>query len=264
MRNASPALEARGLLVKAGGKRILGPVDLEIGSGESVVIIGPNGAGKTTFLRVLAGLVKPAAGTVECGGDPIASFRVKELAKRIAYVPQVRPARVPLTVETVVEQGRYAHLGPLALQLGPEDRAAVEAALAAAGVEALRERSVMELSGGERQAVYIAAALAQDSPHLLLDEPTTHLDPGHQRRVGELIRSLAGDESRTVVTASHDLQLAALVADRVVAVARGEVLFDGPPGTVLTEDNLARLFGTPFEKVSGGDRPMHLLAWGRP
>src|SRR5262249_4856886 len=161
-------------------------------------------------------------------------------------------ASVPLTVFEVVLLGRYPHLSPLQLAPRVEDFAAVEAALAVVGIEELRERPLDELSGGERQAVYIAAALAQEAEVLVLDGPTTPPDPRHQRDIAALLLKLKEESGRTVVAATHDLNLAALLGDRLLALAGGQILAVGTPAEILRPELLAELFGTRFEVVRGG------------
>jgi iron complex transport system ATP-binding protein len=245
-----------------GGCRVLGPIDLDVAPRESLVIVGPNGAGKTTLLRLLTGLLPTTTGTLTHRDRPIAELATKELARRIAYVPQLRPLSVPLTVREVVLLGRYPHLGRLQVAPAARDFEAVAEALALVEIEHLESRPVDELSGGERQAVYIAAALAQESEILVLDEPTTHLDPRHQRDIARLLPRLEAEAGRTVVTATHDLNFASLVADRIVALKRGEILASGPPAELLAPGLLAELFEAPFEVVRGGDRPVTLLQLG--
>ncbi|HYN19452.1 MAG TPA: ABC transporter ATP-binding protein, partial [Thermoanaerobaculia bacterium] len=212
-----------------------------------------------TLLRCLTGLLRPTAGELCYEGRPFATLSRRELARRIAYVPQIRPARVPLSVEEVVLLGRYPYL--TAFQLAPrrEDFAAVDGALHLVGIEELRRRPVDELSGGERQAVFIAAALAQEAELLVLDEPTIHLDARHQRDLAELLQRLAADSGRTVVIATHDLNLASLLGDRLLALSSGHVLASGSPSRILEPGLLERLFRTKFEIVRGGERPVTLL-----
>jgi iron complex transport system ATP-binding protein len=257
--SAAPLIGARGLAWEHGGRHIVGPLDLDVGAGECLIVVGPNGAGKTTLLRLLTGLLSPSAGALAWRGTPYRELSRRQLARRMAYVPQIRPARVPLTVEEVVLLGRYPHLGRLQLAPRPHDYAAVHEALAQVGIEALRARPVDELSGGERQSVYIAAALAQEAEVLVLDEPTTHLDPRHQREVVSLLARIARGSARTVVAATHDLVFAALVADRLVALAGGRVAAAGTPAEILRPAVLEDLFGSRFRLVGDAARPIPVL-----
>ena len=252
-------VDCRGLAWEAGGRRVVGPVDLAVTPGECLVVVGPNGAGKTSLLRLVTGLLEPTAGELRLRGRPYAELSRRELARAIAYVPQIRPARVPLTVEEFVLLGRHPHLGRLQLAPRPADYAAVGEALSRVGIEGLRGRPVDELSGGERQSVYIAAALAQEAELLVLDEPTTHLDPRHQAEVASLLARIARAGHRTVLAATHDLVFAALVADRVVALSGGRIAADGPPADILRPALLGELFGARFELAGGGARPVPVL-----
>lgn len=257
--SSPPLVRLSGATWRAGGRRVLGPVDLEIARGECLVVVGPNGAGKTTMLRLVCGLLGPAAGGVFWQGTPFGTLSAKELARRIAYVPQVRPSRIPLSVAQLVLLGRYPHMTRFQMAPSRADFEAVDRALEQVGLERLRDRPVDSLSGGERQAVFIAAALAQEAELLVLDEPTTHLDPRHQREVASLIRTFGSQRDRTVLTATHDLNFASLIADRVAALRAGELLACEPPATALRPELLRRLFEAPFEVVRGGERPMTLL-----
>jgi iron complex transport system ATP-binding protein len=255
-------LAVRDLAWGTGGRQILGRLSFEVRHGECLVVVGPNGAGKTTLLRLLTGLLRPAAGEIAYRGKPFTALSRRALARRIAYVPQIRPSNLPLTVEEVVLLGRYPHLS--AFQMAPrrEDFAAVEEALRLVGIEELRERPVDELSGGERQAVYIAAALAQESELLILDEPTIHLDARHQSDLAGLLLRLKAESGRTVVLATHDLNLASLLGDRLLAVAGGKILAVGTPAEILRPDLLERLFRARFEIVRAGERPVTMLELG--
>jgi len=256
---ADELLRAVDLRWEVDGQRILGPVEVDVEQGECVAIVGPNGAGKTTLLRLLVGVLTPSGGTVAWRGDAYSSLTRRELAMHIAYVPQIRPARVPFTVDQVVLLGRHPYLSALQLAPTEADFAAVARALEVVELSALRERQVDELSGGERQAVYVAAALAQETEVLVLDEPTTHLDPRHQRRIAGILRRLVREEGKTVVMATHDLNLAARVAGRVVALAAGRGLASGTPAEMLRPGPLERLFAAPFDLVRDGDRPVTVL-----
>jgi ABC-type cobalamin/Fe3+-siderophores transport system ATPase subunit len=250
---------AAGLGWSTGRRRILGPLDLAVRAGECLVVVGPNGAGKTRLLRLLAGLLAPSAGSLTWRGEPYAVLSRRELARRVAYVPQDRPDRVPLTVEQLVLQGRFPHLRGLRLAPRAEDFAAVERALERTGTRRLRGEPMDRLSGGERQAAFIAAALAQEAPLLVLDEPTTHLDPRHQLEVAGLVAGLARDEARAVVLATHDLTLACLVGERIVALRDGAVLAEGPPAELVRPELLGRLFEAPFAVLEAGGRPVPIL-----
>jgi iron complex transport system ATP-binding protein len=258
----TPLLTARDLAWNAGGRSILGPLDVEVVQGECLAVVGPNGAGKTTLLRCLTGLLRPTRGRLFYGDRSFAALSRRELARRIAYVPQIRPERVPLKVEEVVLLGRYPHLSPLQIAPRSRDFAAVDEALAVVGIEELRGRPVDELSGGERQAVYIAAALAQEAELLVLDEPTIHLDARHQSDLASLLLRLKGGTDRTVVLATHDLNLASLLGDRLLALAAGRALAVGPPAEILRAEVLERLFRARFEIVRGGERPVTVLDLG--
>jgi ABC-type cobalamin/Fe3+-siderophores transport system ATPase subunit len=256
MTSEPPVLSARGLVREEWGRGnaswTLGPLDLEVVAGECLGVVGPNGAGKTTLLRCLAGLRKPSRGALAHRGRNFAELSRRELARRIAYVPQVRPASVPLSVREAVELGRYPHLSPFQLAPSAADHRAVDQALAAAGIESFAERPLDELSGGERQMAWIAAALAQEAEVLILDEPTTHLDPRHQRDVAGLLHRLHREGGATILLATHDLELAGLLGDRVLALAAGRIFALGEPSEVLAADSLAALFDAPFRAEGQG------------
>ena len=258
----TPILAVRGLAWHPDRRPVLGPVDLDVLRGECLAVVGPNGAGKTTLLRCLTGLLRPTAGELRYEGRSFATLSRRELARRIAYVPQIRPERVPLSVEEVVLLGRYPHLSPFQLAPRKEDFAAVDAALDLVGIGDLRRRPVDELSGGERQAAFIAAALAQEAELLVLDEPTIHLDARHQRDLAELLLRLDAEAGRTVVLATHDLNLASLLGDRLLALSAGQVLACGAPSQILEPGLLEKLFRARFEIVRGGERPVTLLQLG--
>ena len=257
--NELATLSIRGAGWDVAGHTILDRIDLELRPGECLVVVGPNGAGKTTLLRLMAGLLQPSRGQLLWEQTPYGALARKELARRIAYVPQSRPLRVPLTVEQLVLLGRYPFLSPYRWAPRDADFAAVSRAMQLAGVSDLRLRRLEELSGGERQSAYIAAALAQEAEVLILDEPTTHLDPRHQRQIASLVLKLNRDEGLGVVLATHDLNLAAVLADRIVALLQGKVVGDGPPEELLRPEKLTEVFQAPFTVVREGARPVTLL-----
>jgi iron complex transport system ATP-binding protein len=259
MRMSERILEARGVEWVATGRRILKGIDLELASGECLAIVGPNGAGKTSLLRLLAGLEKPTAGEVLLEGSALASLPRRQVARQIAYVPQLRPNRIPLTIEQMVMLGRYPHWRRQQIAPTARDFEAVREALARVSLGALAGRRMDRLSGGEQQGVFLAACLAQEAGTLVLDEPTTHLDPRHQRDVAALILDLSREAARTIVCATHDLNFASLIADRIVGLRKGLVLASGAPAQMLAPETLRRLFDARFETFSGGERPLTVL-----
>jgi iron complex transport system ATP-binding protein len=252
-------LAVRALGWTVGGQRVLAPLDIDVKAGACLAVVGPNGAGKTTLMRLVAGVLAPSSGTVTWRAEDLLRLPARARARRLAYVPQVRPARVPLTVEQLVLLGRCPHLPRWRLGPRREDFAAVRRAAAWVGVELLLPRPLDELSGGERQAAYLAAALAQETELLVLDEPTAHLDARHQRDLAQLVLRLRWETDRTVLFATHDLNLASLAADTVLALDGGEVVARGAPAEVLRPEVLRQVFAAPFTVVRGGERPVTLL-----
>jgi len=260
-------LSARDLCWNAPGRSspsrpVLDSVDLEVSAGECLAIVGPNGAGKTTLLRLLMGLVQPDHGVVRWQGRKIRDISRKELARHLAYVPQIRPARVPLRVEQLVLLGRYPYLSPFRAAPAVSDFEIVRKVMAQVGIEDLAGRRVDELSGGERQSVYIASALAQEAEVLVLDEPTTHLDPRHQREIAALLKRLLREAGIGLLFATHDLNLASLLAHRVLALKEGSVLACGTPEQIISSDLLEELFEAPFRILDAGRRPLTLPELG--
>jgi cobalamin transport system ATP-binding protein len=246
------AIRLRGVTVELGGRAVVDRVDADVADGEWVALIGPNGAGKTTLLRALARLV-PFAGEIELDGRPLAEFGRGELARLIAVVPQ-EPSTPPwMTVAEYVLLGRTPHLGPLAKE-GARDREAAARALARLDLLAFVERRLGTLSGGEKQRVVVARALAQEAAIVLLDEPTAALDIGHQQQALDLLDGLRAESGLTLVAAMHDLTLAAQYADRMVLLDGGQVVADGAPTEVLTAPVIARHYGAAIDVVPVGDR----------
>jgi iron complex transport system ATP-binding protein len=234
-----------GVSVELGGNPILDAVSLSVGEGSFLALVGPNGAGKTTLLRTVNGLVEPAAGEVRLGGTAVAELSARALARRVATVPQETNLGFDFDARSVVEMGRTPHRSRFGGGADGEGEA-VARALDRTDTAALADRSVGDLSGGERQRVLLARALAQDTPALLLDEPTASLDINHQLATLSLVRELVR-EGRTAVAAIHDLDLAARFCDRMALLADGELLAVGTPGEVLTSDRLATAYGVPTE-----------------
>ncbi len=233
-------LEAATLSCTLGGRTVVERVSLAAQPGEVLALIGPNGAGKTTLLRALARLLQPSGGAALLDGHTLTSLTPRALTRQLALAPQMAtPA--PLTVEQLVALGRAPHRGWL-LPLTAVDRAAVEQALERTGVAHLRERLLADLSGGEQRRVILARALAQEPQVLLLDEPTAALDLKYQVAILSLAQRLAHQNGLTVVVTLHDLNQAALVADRIALLAQGQLLAFGPPSAVLNADLLLRAY----------------------
>jgi iron complex transport system ATP-binding protein len=239
--------------VEAGGRRIVDGVSFAVERGAWVSLLGPNGAGKTTLLRVLAGL-RSFGGSVRLAGRELAELGRREAARQVALVPQTPVVPPAMSVGDYVLLGRTPHMGVLARE-GAGDRAAASEALVRLELASLAERPLASLSGGELQRAVIARALAQSSPVLLLDEPTTALDVGHQQQVLELVDELRRADELTVVAAMHDLTLAAQYGDRIVLVDRGRVLAEGSARDVLTEERIASLYGATVRVVHGDGAP---------
>ena len=221
----------------------LRPLDFEVRTGEILAIVGPNASGKTTLLHLLSGVHRPRTGKVLLDGRDVSQLDVRERARKVAVVQQESPLLFPIRVREFVMQGRHPHLRPLEFA-SERDRSAVEWALAATETTALAGRLVQELSGGEKQRVVLARALAQQPEVLLLDEPTLHLDIGFQVELLRGVRRLANGIRYAVVVVTHELNLAAEFADRVLLLHRGELCRLGTPEEVFEQELLERIFGT--------------------
>jgi iron complex transport system ATP-binding protein len=238
----SALLSAVDLTVAYGpGAPVLSGVSLDVRRGALVGILGPNGSGKTTLLRALAGTRPPSGGRVSLAGTPLATYSRRALARRIAVVPQETHLAFDYTVLEMVLMGRHPHLGLFEVE-GPADLAAAHEALRAVGAETLAERDFATLSGGEKQRVVIASALAQASDVLLLDEPTSSLDLGARLEIAQLLTTLHAGLGRTIVLTTHDLTLASTVCDELVLLRHGRVLASGPTGEVLSQSNVRALY----------------------
>jgi len=233
-------IELRDVTVRLGGRPVVDRVTATVGRGEWVALIGPNGAGKTTLLRAVARLV-PFTGSIALEGRSTGTLRRTELARLLAVVPQ-EPSTPPwMTVGEYVLLGRTPHLGALAKESG-RDREAAARALDRLDLLDYRERRLGTLSGGEKQRVVVARALAQEARIVLLDEPTASLDIGHQQQALELLDVLRAESELTLVAAMHDLTLAAQYAGRMLLLERGRIAADGSPREVVTEDALSRYY----------------------
>jgi iron complex transport system ATP-binding protein len=249
-------LELRGVGLAYGRREVLRDVGLHLAAGERVALLGPNGAGKSSLLRAITGSDGRRLGVVLLNGRPIEEIGRAQLARQVAVVPGQTTVAFPLRVEELVALGRIPHEHPL-LGPRPADRAAVEAAIRRVGAERLVGRDVRELSLGERQLVVLAMAIAQGARLLLLDEPTVHLDLRHQVEVMELLADLAQRDGVTVLAVLHDIYLARHFFPRLLLVAEGRLVADGPPGEVLSAELMAEVYGVDQALLSAlsGARP---------
>jgi iron complex transport system ATP-binding protein len=243
----APAIACRDLVVAFGARRVLDHVSLDLSPGCWTSIVGPNGCGKSTLLRTMAGLIRPQYGSLWLHGRPLTSWPRRERARRLAWLAQSTLAS-DLTAYECVALGRFAHTGWLG-HVRAADEAAIRRAMAATGSLPWAERRLSSLSGGERQRVSLARVLAAEASVLLLDEPTTHLDPPHQEDIGRVLRKQARECGATVVGAIHDLSLA-LMADRLIVQGSAGIVGHGTIREALDGDWLSIAFGTPINIIS--------------
>jgi len=226
--------------------KALDDITFEVNEGEVLGVIGPNGSGKTTLLRCINMVLKPKVGTVFIDGENILELDRKDIAKKIAVVPQNSTIRFPFTLFDIVLMGRTPHLGRLDRET-PEDIEIAKKAMKITKTLHLADRLIDEVSGGERQRVIIARALTQEPKILLLDEPTLHLDINHQLEILELIKKLARKNKLIVILTSHDLNLASRYCDRLVLLNTGRIYSIGKPQNVLTRDNIKEVYNIEVE-----------------
>ena len=223
----------------APGAPLLRSLSARFGDGRIRAVLGPNGSGKSTLLRLCARQLTPESGRLLVGGQPAPAYGAKAFARTLAYLPQSRPVPM-ITVRSLIAHGRFPHLG-MTRRLNAQDEAAVERALSVTGLSGIAGRELRTLSGGQRQKAYLAMLIAQDAPHLLLDEPTTHLDIAHQLELCGILRALR-EEGRCVVVVMHDLSQALSLADDVLLLHGGVPLYDGPAGGLLASGAIERAF----------------------
>jgi iron complex transport system ATP-binding protein len=241
-------LHADKVTLSYGPATVVDALSVSIKDASITSIVGPNGCGKSTLLRALSRLMKPAQGTVILDGQSIHQLPTREVARRLGLLPQQPRAPEAITVEDLTRRGRYPHQSFFQPPTD-NDRIAVDRALELAGVAELRHRPVDELSGGQRQRAWIAMTLAQDTPLLLLDEPTTFLDLAHQHEVLDLVERLNAAEGKTIIMVLHDVNHAARVSHEVVAMRAGKVIAQGPPQEVISPSQLQRIFEVETEVV---------------
>lgn len=251
------AIEMRDYSFRIGGQEILKGVSLTVYKGEYISVVGPNGAGKTTLLKCLNRIYTGGKGSVAVNDRPLRDYSQRELAKIMSYVPQADGGLLPFTVREFVMMGRYPYLSPFST-VKPEDERAVRRALKLTGIEAYAERVLNSLSGGERQKVFIAAALAQEAGILLLDEPVTFLDPRHQIDVHQILKKVNQESDFTIITVTHDINNALFWSERIVVLKDGKVAFDGPAEKIIEHNLLEDVYGIAFQLVKnpGSDKPI--------
>ena len=241
-----PVLAVAGLRKSYGATAAVQGLSFEVGRGEIVGLVGESGSGKSTLLKAASKTLAPMAGEVMVEGLPLSSLGYRQAARKIAFVPQEEPMAFDFTVEQVVLMGRLAISG--SFFDSKEDKEAARRAMAAADCLHLRERPASEISGGERQRVLIARALAQESRLLLLDEPTSHLDVGHQVAIAALLKGLSVG-GYTILAAIHDLNFAAELADEAILLSEGKLVMHSPMSSVLASDLADRTYQVRFRRI---------------
>lgn len=253
-----PVLKIQSLTAVYGKLEALKSISFEVMPGEILGVVGPNGAGKSTLIKVLSGVMGVKSGTVVVMGQEVSRYSPASRARTLAVVPQARQIGGSFTVQQAVMLGRTAHLGFLG-NPGDEDRDRVSWAMEQTGVEALADRKLAEISGGEQQRVLLARALAQDTKVLLLDEPTNHLDLKYQVDLLRLLKNLVRQENLTVLLAMHDLNQVSGIADRIALLKAGGLFRIGSPAEVLTEDNILDAYQTEVDTMAHPRTKQHLI-----
>lgn len=235
------------------GRHVLGPINLTIEQGGVTALIGPNGAGKSTMLTIIGRLLEADSGRVTVGGLDVHTAKPRELAKVVSILKQENHFMARLTVRQLVTFGRFPHSGGRQTET---DRRAIHAAIAFLNLAGMEDRFIDELSGGQRQRAFVAMVLAQDTDYVLLDEPLTGLDMRHAVSMMGQVRAAADALGKTVVLVIHDVNFAAAYADRIVALANGQVVAAGTPDEIISPEVLERVFETPVQVVRHNDHPV--------
>lgn len=253
-------LNIRNLFFQFETKQILQDISFAVNKGEMVGILGPNGSGKTTLMKIISGILTPQEGQVEIKGRPIAQYKTKELAKVVAVLSQHVNESFSYTVREIVSLGRYAHQSGLFQSWSAKDEEMLNEVMRQTGVVAFQDKSIHELSGGEKQRVYLAQALAQEPEILLLDEPTNHLDLSYQKELLDNLREWSRERNLTIICIFHDLNLAGLYCDRLLLLHDGKVEVDASPSNVLQEERVKRIYQTDVISTFHPSRPAPQIA----
>lgn len=256
-------LAAQGLDLAYDHRSVIADLDVEIAPGKFTVIVGPNACGKSTLLRALARLMSPAKGTVLLDGGNIAKLKTKQIAKRVGLLPQTSIAPDGITVGELVARGRHPHQSFLK-QWTDQDETAVLSALRATNTEELSARQVDELSGGQRQRVWVAMVLAQETPLMLLDEPTTFLDLAFQIELLDLFAQLNHEHGHTLVAVLHDLNQACRYADEIIAMKNGGIVAQGAPAEIITTELVQQVFGIDCSVIDDPVTGAPMIVPGKP
>lgn len=254
----TPVIDIRDFSYRINDTPILESISLAIREGEYLSVIGPNGAGKSTLLSCILRIRKGSSGVISVAGKPVEHHSQKELARLVSYVPQSDGRTFPFTVEEYLLMGRYPHLSPFTTY-SKRDREAVEDAMKLTGIAGLARRSLDTLSGGERQTAALAAALVQGGNVMLLDEPTTFLDPKHESDIHSLIRTINRERGITIVSVTHNINAAALFSDRIAVLKRGSLAFLGAPAEVMTNDILEDVYERRFRFIPHPDSGINII-----
>lgn len=249
--------ELQNLCFRYGEEKLIDHLKLEIESGDFVGVMGANGSGKTTLIRLLAGYLKAEKGTLQLQGRKIESLSTRERAQKIAVVPQNFDVLFPFSAKDVVLMGRWAHLRPLAYE-SKKDLEITREAMELTDCIAFQDRLVTELSGGEKERVLLARALAQQAEILLLDEPTTHLDIQHQVEIFRLLKKLHGHKKLTIITVLHDLNFAAQACEKILFLQKGKTAKFGKNEEVLAENNILEIFGSSMDVIRRENQTYYL------
>ena len=242
---STTAVEVADYSYRVGRQDILKNITFSVEEGDYLSILGPNGAGKSTLLKSINRLISLGEGEIHLYGHDIKRVPQKRLARMVSYVPQIHRLNFPVTVWQFVLLSRYPYLSPLR-PVSSADRDAVDRSLEMTGLHEFRERILNTLSGGEQQKAYLAAAIAQETEVILLDEPTTFLDPRYKQEMMILLERLNNEEGVTIIEVTHDINLALLFSKRIIAIKNGELVFSGPPGALLEGQVLRDLYDTDF------------------